>query len=76
MESIIDDMLNLCMDKFKKDEYKSIDPLVEYIGKRIWPYIVFAGAMFTLLLVMMMVVLLMILNHHKLTKPLLCDRTT
>jgi len=63
------------VNRLIQDEYKAVDPLIEYIGKRVWPYIVFAGAMFTLLLVILIVMLLLILNHHKLTKPLLCNRT-
>lgn len=75
MDSIVDDLWNACVNRLKQDDYKAVDPLIEYIGKRVWPYIVFAGAMFTLLLVILIVMLLLILNHHKLTKPLLCNRT-
>ena len=27
-----------------------IDPIVDYIGQRIWPYVSFAGVMFVLLI--------------------------
>jgi hypothetical protein len=75
MDDIVDDIMNVCITRLKKDEYKSMDPLIEYIGKRVWPYIVFAGAMFTLLLVILLVLLVTILHHHKLTKPFLCNRS-
>jgi uncharacterized RDD family membrane protein YckC len=73
MDNVIDDLFQLCMERLKKNEYRELDPLVEYIGKRVWPYIVFASLMFLLILLILVVLFVVILNHHKLTKPLLCD---
>ncbi len=75
MDSILDEIMTACMDKFQKDDYKTIDPIVEYIGKRVWPYILFACIMFIILILLIIVMLVITLSHHKITKPLLGNRS-
>ena len=76
MDLILDEIMTACIDKFEKDEYKTIDPIVEYIGKRIWPYIMFACIMFTILILLIICMFVMTLSHHKITQPLLSGRVS
>ena len=56
MEQIINQVLCACVTELKKPETDDmlkrdmIDPIVDYIGQRIWPYVLFAGVMFVLLI--------------------------
>lgn len=55
MEQIINQVICACVDELKKPETDEmlkrdmIDPIVNYIGQRIWPYVLFAGVLFVLL---------------------------
>jgi len=71
MDNVIDDVIKICTERLRKNNYQELDPLVEYIGKRVWPYIVFASVLFSIILVILIVICVLILNYHKLTKPLL-----
>jgi hypothetical protein len=68
MEQIINQVLCACVTELKKPETDDmlkrdmIDPIVDYIGQRIWPYVVFAGCMFVTLL------LTVILTSYKVSK--------
>lgn len=56
MEQIINQVLCACVTELKKPETDDmlkrdmIDPIVDYIGRRIWPYVLFAGVMFVFLI--------------------------
>ena len=55
MEQIINQVLCACVEELKKPETDEmlkrdmIDPIVTYIGQRIWPYVLFASVLFVLL---------------------------
>lgn len=56
MEQIINQVLCACVTELKKPETDEmlkrdmIDPIVDYIGRRVWPYILFAGILFVILI--------------------------
>ena len=55
MEQIINQVFCACVDELRKPETDEmlkrdlVDPIVDYIGQRIWPYVLFAGVLFVVL---------------------------
>ena len=47
MDKVISQTIDVCINEFNKTENKSkveenvLDPIIQYIGNRLWPYIVY-----------------------------------
>lgn len=61
MEQIINQLICVCVSELKKDDNQNmlksdiINPIVDYIGKQIWPYVLFACSLFMVLWVVIVV---------------------
>lgn len=48
MDKIINQGIDICIEEFQKKnnrdklEYDILDPIVKYIGERLWPYIMYS----------------------------------
>ena len=48
MDKIINQGIDLCIEEFKKQSNKDklesdiLDPIIKYIGERLWPYIIYS----------------------------------
>lgn len=70
MEQIVTQLINACACEFKKEENQSIvkhdfiNPLVHYIGKQIWPYVLFASILFVIIFTAIFACLFMLYMKH------------
>lgn len=48
MDKIINQGINICIEEFQKESNKEklereiLDPVIKYIGERLWPYIMYS----------------------------------
>ena len=67
MDTIIDQSIEICKDEFKKEKNKKIleddilNPIIKYIGNRLWPYILYL-LLFTLCLLIILFYIIYIVN--------------
>ena len=53
--NVISNFTCTCIDQIKKEDHQQrikieiIDPLVKYMGKQIWPYILFTSVLFSII---------------------------
>jgi hypothetical protein len=58
MDKITEQLFNMCINEIKNDDKQKkikceiLDPCIQYIGKKIWPYIIFSCIVFMLLIVL------------------------
>lgn len=74
MEQIINQLFCACVDELKKPETDEmlkrdlVDPIVNYIGQRIWPYVLFASVLFVMLFTSVILMVYKITQVNRLTK--------
>ena len=57
MNDILSQFLIICKEKFDEPEFKSnfLDPIVSYIGNKLWPYVLFAAIMWFILMLVLVI---------------------
>lgn len=69
MDTLIDQGIEICKEEFQKEKNKKIveddilDPLIKYIGNRLWPYIMYL-LLFTLFLLIILFYIIYIVNKR------------
>lgn len=67
MDTIINQSIEICKDEFKKEKNQKIleedilNPIIKYIGNRLWPYILYL-LLFTLSLLIILFYIIYIVN--------------
>jgi len=74
MEQIINQLLSACLTELKKEETNEvmkrdlIDPMIEYIGQQIWPYVLFTCVLFVLMCLVIIAGLYVICKNNNSVK--------
>ena len=69
--NVISSFTCTCIDNIKKDDNQQkikneiIDPLVKYMGKQIWPYILFTSILFTVIAIVLCTCTIQLLKIKK-----------
>ena len=69
MESIIDQGIEICKEEFNKDKNKKVmeedilDPIIKYIGNKLWPYIMYL-LIFTIFILIILCYIIYIVNKR------------
>jgi len=69
MERIIDQGIDICIDEFKKESNQRkvqdniLDPVIKYIGGRLWPYIMYSIIFISTLLLLLFYIIYIV--HKK-----------
>lgn len=63
MDTIVNQCIDLCIEEFNKNENKEkleneiLDPVIKYIGNRLWPYILYLMIFIFILLTLLVYIL-------------------
>ena len=66
MDKIIDQGIDICIEEFQKGhnrhklEKDILDPIIKYIGERLWPYIIYSVIFISFLLILLFYIIYMI----------------
>ena len=65
MNEVINQCISICKEQIETDEFKQqvLDPIVNYIGRQLWPYIAFAIGMWVLLMIVLIVTMCRLKYH-------------
>jgi hypothetical protein len=68
MDTFKEKFVEYCISEWSKDDvqtsYKEniLDPTVKYIGKKIWPYILFGCFIFVCMLIIFSIIIIILIN--------------
>ena len=63
MDNIVNQCIDICIEEFNKDtnkyklETNVLDPIIKYIGNRLWPYIFYLMVFIMTLLILLVYIL-------------------
>ena len=69
MNDILCQVLTICKQKLDDPEFKSIflDPIVSYIGNKLWPYVLFATIMWFILMFVLVITMYTLYRYQQIT---------
>ena len=71
MDKIVKQSVDLCIEEFKKEhnqqklEDNILDPVIQYIGDRLWPYIMYSVIFISLLLLLLLYIIYILQQSNK-----------
>ena len=70
MDKLLNQGIDLCIEEFKKDTNKHkleqdiLDPVIQYIGERLWPYIMYSIIFISSLLILILYLIYIIRKYN------------
>ena len=70
MEKIIDQGIDICIEEFQKEQNKQkfendiLNPIIKYIGERLWPYIMYSVIFISILLLLLFYIIFIIRKNN------------
>ena len=75
MDKIVDQSIDICIEEFQKEKNKKklendvLNPIIKYIGERLWPYIMYTIIFISSLLLLLFYIVYILRKTNLKTKP-------
>ena len=76
MDKVINQSIDICIEEFQKEKNKKklesdvLDPIIKYIGQRLWPYIIYTIIFISSLLLVLFYIVYIVRKTNLRTKTL------
>ena len=76
MDKVINQSIDICIEEFHKEKNKKklesdvLDPIINYIGQRLWPYIIYTIIFISSLLLVLFYIVYIVRKTNLRTKTL------
>ena len=72
MDEIAEQSINICISEFEKEENQKkikqhiLNPIIRYLGKQIWPYVLISTILLLFFIISLIIILYYILKYNNL----------